>query len=561
MFQGWRCGVAALLLIGALVGCGGGRTPVATRSVLLITLDTTRADALGCYGRSPSVTPVLDQLAREGERFTRAQSVAPLTLPAHASMLTGLVPPRHSLRDNGLWPLPDVVPTVAEIAADEGIATAAFVSSSVLDRAFGLGDGFATYEQPGRAARSTSSRYDELTASETARAAARWLRELAPDQRFFAWVHFFDPHVPYAPPSAFAESAGGDAYLGEVAFVDHTVGELLTVLREREALDQTLVIVTADHGEALGEHGELTHGVLCYQATLHVPLLVRGPGSAAGRVRDETVSLVDIAPTVLDALGLETPRDQDGVSLLHARGHVRRGVYFECYAGYIDYGFSPLAGWLDARGKYLVSSAPELYDLQRDPSEVRNLLPAREAERARFESEIARVLALRSWPRPADAPFDAELSKAIGALGYGDVAVLEAELPSPLERSDLPSPAKRVAELQALLSATAHIDAREFEDAVRLLAPIAAENRRNALAHDMLGFALMQLQRFDEAHEVLRQRVLLGTRRAETHFNLALCLEHAGAIDAALTHLRSALALDPLYSPAAEALARLSQSR
>ncbi|MCC7010977.1 MAG: sulfatase-like hydrolase/transferase [Planctomycetes bacterium] len=556
--------LATLALIGAcasaaaLLGCAPERGAALPRNVLLITLDTTRADALGAYGRNPSVTPVLDELASESVRFAEAQSVAPLTLPAHASMLTGLVPPRHTLRDNGLWPLPDEARSLAELASDRGLATAAFVSSSVLDRSFGLAAGFATYEQPARAARTTTSNFGERSASETARSASKWLRQLPSEQRFFAWVHFFDPHVPYAPPEAFLQAAGGDAYLGEVAFVDNGVGELLATLRARGLLDDTLVIVTADHGEALGEHGEPTHGVFCYQSTLHVPLFVRYPdGFGAGSSVREPVSLVDLAPTIAEALDLPLGGETDGRSLFRVDAPAARGVYFECYAGFLDYGWSPLAGWRDTLGKYIASPTPEWFDLDADPRELRNLLPAREGQRVHFERALGELATRPALQRAAPLALDAELAAELAALGYASSGVPVDDLPSPLARVELPSPAERTAELHAFLQATAYLDQRAYRDAVPLLEAITSENPRNAAALDRLGFALMQLERFDEARQVLERRLGMPQRRSETHYNLATCFEHLGSIEAALTHLRAALALDPNSLAAREALARL----
>lgn len=551
--------ILCLLLAWAFTGaCSDGGEVQKPRSVLLITLDTTRADALGSYGRTPSVTPHMDELARQSVRFNAAHTVAPLTLPAHASMLTGLTPPRHTLRDNGLWPLPAEAQTVAELAAQRGLATGAFVSSSVLDRSFGLDAGFATYEQPVRANRPDSSHFSERSASDTTRAATKWLRSRARDESFFAWVHLFDPHVPYAPPESFQNSAGGDPYLGEVAFVDQAVGELLATLADLGQLDTTLVVLVADHGEALGEHGEPTHGVFCYQATLRVPLLIRDPsGLGAGTVVHEPVSVADLAPTIIEALELGRPDGLDGLSLFRRKPPADRGVYFECYAGYLDYGWSPLAGWLDATGKFIASSSPELYDLRSDAREASNLLPARNEERVRFERALAELASRPSLQRDRNVARDAALVRELGALGYADAGDVQGVLPNALERPELPSPAERASELQSFLRANSLIEERAYSDAAALLEEILRDNPRNPLALDQLAFALMQLERFDDARAALERRVALPFRRAATHFNLATVLERQGEIASAVLHLRAALEIDATYLAAQEALDRL----
>jgi arylsulfatase A-like enzyme len=550
-----------LALAVAIVGvsaaaCSGGEA-AEVRNVVLVTLDTTRADALGCYGRAPSVTPVLDAFARESVRYDEAHTVAPLTLPAHASMLTGLVPLRHSLRDNGLWPLPEKALSVAELATKAGVDTAAFVSSSVLDRAFGLDSGFARYEAPVRGATDATSRFSERGAAETSRAASKWLRTRKSSEPFLLWVHFFDPHVPYAAPESFVRQAGGNAYLAEVAYVDQAVGELLAVLDEIGERGATLVIVAADHGESLGEHGEPTHGVFCYEATLRVPLLVRYPdGFGAGSAVSDPVSVADLAPTIAEALNLGA-LDADGVSLFRRAPPEQRGLYFECYSGYLDYGWSPIAGWLAGSMKYVASSNPELYDLRADRSEARNLLPAREAERERFERGIREIAARPALARDDGRRIDGALARELASLGYAGAGAEVGELPGPLERLDLPSPNARAAELNAFLQATALLEERSFEAAAPMLEAITRSNPRNAMAWDGFGFALMQLGRFDEARDALEQRLALPSRVPQTHLNLGLCFEQIGSRDTAITHLRAALALDPALAEAREALTRL----
>ena len=324
-------------------------------SILLVTLDTTRADALGCLGGRPGVTPRLDALAREGVLYTQARTTAPVTLPAHASMFTGLYPIRHGARDNGRTPLPPEATTLAELAREAGLETAAFVAAAVLDDAWGLDQGFETYVDPTRPHDgSVSAMYVERSAEEVVGDALRWLRERDAGRPFLLWVHLFDPHAPYVPPPAFARQAGGDPYLGEVARADAGVGALLDELARQDLDDETLVVVVSDHGEGLGDHGEVTHGSLAYDTTLRVPLIVRHPdGRRAGTRSDEAASVVDVLPTVAAALGLEAPAGIDGVDLGEPLDGAERGIFFETSYGFLHYGWSPISGWLEGGLKYV----------------------------------------------------------------------------------------------------------------------------------------------------------------------------------------------------------------
>jgi len=274
-------GLAAGLLA---MACGDAQP--APRSALLITLDTTRADVLGPYGGPPGLAPTIERMAREGVVFERAYSVAPLTQPSHASMMTGLWPPVHGVRENGLNALPPAAETVAERARARGLQTAAFVAAVVLDAAFGLDQGFDTYVGPARKGESTTSHVAELPGDVVVDRALAWLSARERRKPFFLWVHLFDPHGPYTPPPAYQRQGRNEAtslYAGEVSFADAQVGRLLDALRADGTLEETFVLLVADHGEAFGEHGEPTHGAYVWDTTLHVPLILRYPhGARAG---------------------------------------------------------------------------------------------------------------------------------------------------------------------------------------------------------------------------------------------------------------------------------------
>jgi len=286
-----------LALTGLLLACLAGCTQqgAGPPSILLVTLDTTRADRIGAYGRAGARTPTLDRLARQGILFERAIAPTPITLPSHASILTGVYPTAHGVRDNAVFALAPEARLVSEVLAERGWRTAAFVGSFVLHPRFGLDQGFEVYHAPQPTREPMRDRYVERPANEVVDDALAWLSGLAAGERFFVWLHFFDPHIPYEPPPAWREPSV-HPYEGEIAFCDAQLGRLLEALEEAGRARNLLVAVTADHGESLGEHGEETHGVFIYQATLHVPLILSGEpvARARGQRVGHAVSTVDV---------------------------------------------------------------------------------------------------------------------------------------------------------------------------------------------------------------------------------------------------------------------------
>ena len=545
----------------ALFACSQDPGPDPVRNAILITIDTASADVFGCFGGPQGLTPYIDDLATRSLRFTQARSVAPLTLPSHASMLTGLYPPRHRLRDNGLRALPSAASTLAEQCRAAGLETAAFVSSAVLDPAFGLDQGFDVYNAPVRSELLDYEHQPQRSAAETAQEARWWLNARNPSKPFFLWVHFYDPHVPYDPPRAFLDLTG-DAYLGEIARVDQAVGELLEPLRVKGTLDTTLTILATDHGESLGAHKEPTHGAFCYDATMHVLLLVDHPAAGrAGDAADRLVSVVDVYPTVLAALGLEAREGLDGLDLM-SKPTDGRGVYFESYSGFINYGWSPLAGWMDEDGKYLHSSKPEFFRWREDRHEQKNRYGEEGVDVARYQRAISELF---ERPPIEDDSTGGHISEDLLAdlrmLGYGAIGTEVLDLPHPLDPTERLSPWERAGELSPLLTATALGQAQRYEEAVLLLRKIVDENPEHGLAIDLLSFDLMQVSRFEEARELLEWRVRSGRRRADTRINLAVCCEKTGDVELAETWFERALELDPNNVQALTELVRLSSAR
>ncbi len=406
------------------------------RNVLLVTIDTLRADALGADG-GQAATPNLDRLAAEGLRFTAAHAHSVVTLPSHASILTGLYPFSHGVRDNAGYRLPPGATTLATVLKQAGYATGAFVGAFPLDSRWGLDQGFDEYDDRyGSTSRLGDFLMPERRAEPVVEAATEWIRH-QPD-KWAAWVHVYDPHAPYQPPAPFDRQYAGNPYAGEVAYTDRALGPLFDLARS--APRGTIIVVTADHGEALGGHGERTHGLFAYEPTLHVPLIVAhvgGEGSSGVRLQEgssgvrlqpdngEVSSLparhIDIFPTVLDTLGIAAPDGLPGRSIVRALEEgdsTSPPSYFESLSPFLNRGWAPLAGVVVGREKYIDLPIPELYDLASDPGEERNLVAARDDRRRVLEARLRDT----GWPGTnatgARVQENAEVRSRLQALGY-----------------------------------------------------------------------------------------------------------------------------------------------
>ncbi len=390
-------------------------------SVLLVTIDTLRADHVGAYGAAADATPVLDALAAEGTRFETAIAPAPLTLPSHATLLTGLLPPRHGVRHNGIFRLGEDVPTLAERFSGAGHATGAVVAAVVLAERYGLGRGFDHYDDEIRGDATAARGYLHRRAEGVTDRALEWLA--GRDGPFFLWVHYYDPHADYDPPPPFAERFAESPYAGEIAYVDRELGRLLDGLREAGRFDDTLVVATSDHGEALGEHGERTHSYTLYDATLAVPLLLRGPGVPAGRVVEDVVSLADVTPTLLAAAGLPAlPGDgRDLAGFWSGDPPPDRAAYAETLATRLAHGWSPLHALRTDTWFYVRAPRPELYAVEADPDQLENLWvesrpPAVTQAGERLDALVSEHLAAtREAPGLA---MDARTRAELESLGY-----------------------------------------------------------------------------------------------------------------------------------------------
>lgn len=410
-------------LVAALVASCSPGTPSAPTpiNVLLVSIDTLRADHLGCYGAQAVETPAIDQLAAEGVRFENAFSPVPLTLPAHWTIHTGVEPWHHGVVDNGMTLRTPPAATLAERFSAADYDTAAFVAAFVLHRSFGLDRGFARYDDgPAADAALDQAFHATAPADERVGRALAWLRK-ARSHPFFLWLHLYDPHAPYEPPPAFQALYEGRLYDGEVAFVDTQIARILAALEDSGVADQTLVILLSDHGESLGEHGEATHGVLLYDSTLRVPLLFRLPGTpGAGSVRKEAATLADVAPTVLALAGLEPQAGLDGIDLFARQQPPDRKLAAISETPHRRLGWASLVAIREGPWKFILAPRPELYRLADDPRELSDRLPSEPAaatdlERAarRVAGALRRVLEKRGTTEPG-----VEEQARLAALGY-----------------------------------------------------------------------------------------------------------------------------------------------
>ena len=388
-------------------------------SVLLISIDTLRADAIGAYGNKSVSTPWMDRLAREGVRFEQAHAHNVVTLPSHSNILSGRYPLTHGVRDNTGFRFPQDMPTLATMLKERGFQTAAFVSAFVLDSRFGLDRGFDVYDDHTAGLdRQSPFMVPDRKAEETVSLAVRWI-ESHRDRPFFAFVHLYDPHFPYQPKEPYASRHRDAPYYGEVEATDAALAALLKPILDGPREGNTLVILTSDHGEALGEHGESTHGIFAYESALRVPLILRLPG-VSNRVASAPARHIDIVPTVLDALGMDVPKELPGTSLwglaLGGRAVVGFSAYFESLSTSLNQGWAPLRGMFDGRYKYIDLPLPELYDLRADPGELKNLVATEPVQLDSMRSALTRQRALDKGVKRGDE--DAATIERLRALGY-----------------------------------------------------------------------------------------------------------------------------------------------
>ncbi len=537
----------ALALAASLTAASCLWTAAPPRNVLLVTIDTLRADRVGAFGSQRGLTPTLDALAKDGVRFANAYSVVPLTAPSHASMLTGRHPVVNGLRNNGTQVLPDAEVLVSELLKARGFATAAIVSALVLSSDFGLNQGWDLYYEEDilGSRRGHGLWYDQRPADKTVDRALAWLRA-EKDRPFLLWVHLFDPHGPYDPPSPYKEAHADVPYDGEVAFADAQIGRLLDALREMGQYERTLVIAAADHGEGLGDHEETYHGIFLYDSTMRVPLIVRPPGGGGGRVVEDLASTLDVAPTILDALGIPLPEEAgpvQGVSLVPALGGGRvpaRSVYLESIYGSTSYGWAVPRALVRGRNKWIELPGPELYDLKEDPAETRNLSAERSGEAEDLGRRLAQARAeMEGSARVAEtAAIDDETRDRLISLGYigGQQSGARSESgPDPKEMAYL---------LLPLNIASMQMKDRKYADAELIYKKIREVDPDNRIVLMQLARALSAQDKLDEAADLYEHALRVYPDVEEYYRRLAWEMLRAGRRERArevLTRAASAM--------------------
>lgn len=541
---------AALLCAAAAASAWWWSRP-APGGVLLITIDTLRADHVGAFGSTRAKTPALDGLAASGIRFTTCSSVCPLTLPSHATILTGLHPATHGVRSNVDFSYDGRSPTLAEILKASGHRTGAVLGASVLNRHGGLDRGFASYDDlTGERGEGQAPIAAELerTAEEVTGRAIHWLRRNARRHRYFLWAHYMDPHAPYAPPAEHAARHPGDPYSAEVEYVDEQVGRLLAKLDDLGLRDATLVVVVSDHGEGLGEHGESKHGFLLYESTLHVPLIVSLPGGrAAGDVVTRPVSIVDVAPTVLDALKLPLVQGMQGRSLLRRTDEGPADIVAETVYGKQAAGFSHLVSLRHDRWKYMLGSCRALHDLESDPAELDDVAEAHPEIASALDTRVRELLAsqqaaaaARERERQDSSGDRLEQLRALGYVGGGDVVAadgsLDLEGPCAMARSEF---------LGRFEEAVEMLFRGDIDRGADMLRELASDEPPNVGVLYNLAVAAQRQGRTDEAETSLRRVLDLAPGHRHAVENLAMILLESGRAFEALQACERSLHADP----------------
>jgi arylsulfatase A-like enzyme/Tfp pilus assembly protein PilF len=514
------------------------------RNVLLITLDTTRADHLGSYGYAQARTPNLDNLALEGVRFARVYCPAPLTLPSHASIMTGFYPVAHGVRNNG-HELSPKIRTLAEILKGHGFATAAFVSSFSVDSRFGLGRGFDVYDDTFQPQAPLKGANAERRAEETFARFSRWLDTNELD-KFFAWVHFYDPHLPYDPPSPYREGSSGRPYDGEIAYMDHYVGAVVDRLKARGVLDRTLVVIAGDHGEGLGDKVETGHGIFLYDETLRVPLIFHNRRAfARPRVVQSTVRLVDVAPTILDTIGFGAEAvGMQGRSLrpwIKRRSGADLDALVETFYPRENFGWSELVGLVSGAWKYIQAPRPELFDLANDPGERADLAGSSADKAGELRKKLEEALVrLGARPGAAAGPSAARIDdqERLRSLGYVNFAPTK-------PGSSAPDPKDRIGLLQLIQQAQAFESEERYTDAERVYREVVEEIPDSPEGYVNLAIVEARQNKFDQALETLGR----GIARIPDSETLLVRLGHtflvSGKAREALETMDKVLALNP----------------
>jgi arylsulfatase A-like enzyme/Tfp pilus assembly protein PilF len=546
----WLASRPMLAPSGTDLGRLATRGSIKDLNLLVVTLDTTRADRIGAYGFRDIETPTLDRLANEGVLFEQAMASAPLTLPAHASLFTSLFPPEHGVRDNGGFFLAPSQVTLATMLKTRGFATGAVVGAYVLDGKWGLNQGFETYVDDFELPTGRGFGLGEVRrpGNEVVDRALPWLENVK-DRRFFAWLHFYDPHTPYEPPEPFKSRYAEHPYAGAIAFTDSQVARVIEFLDRNTLLDRTVVAVIGDHGEGLNQHNEGTHGFFIYESTTRVPFIIRAPfETMRGRRIADPVRGVDLMPTALDLLGIAAPKGLAGVSLAPLMTGARSTLDLEGYAEALyplhHFGWSELRAWRAGQYKVIDAPRPELYDLGKDPHETTNLYAER---RNVADGMIARLrsrekeASSRAAAQPAPE-VDPEARARLAALGYVGSFVATVSGPA----TDRADPKDKI-QLFNLMTESREIakDEKSFDRVVSMLNQVVAEDPKVIDAWFSLGNAYFKNRKYEDAIKYFQRALALKPDYDLPVINMANAYRRLGRDDAALAGYEHYLTLDP----------------
>jgi len=540
----------ALALWSARLSSNPAAAPDEKPNVIVVTIDTLRADHLGCYGYAAAQTPTIDALARAGVRFTHAYTPVPITLPSHSALFTGSFPMATGMHDFSGNKLPTSSVTLAKVLRDQGYTTAAFIGAAVLDSRFGLNQGFETYFDYFDFSRLDETSLDliERRGDVVVDEVLSWLKR-PPRRPFFLWVHLYDPHFPYTPPEPYASRFRAHPYDGEIAFADAQLGRLMAALKDQRIYDQALIVLAGDHGEGLGEHGEKTHGFFIYNSTLHVPLIFKTPG-AVPRVVEDEVSLVDVMPTILQALKAPIPAAVQGRSLLSQiggqPGAAPSSLYAETYLPLLHFRWNQLRS-LQSRGmKYIDAPTPEIYNTRADPRELKNLYTSRQSlghEMGDRLNGLVRRLTPASGAAGAGSELtDPALLERLKSLGY--VAVSAGTFAEAGGKS-LPDPKTRIQIYELVSEALSDSQHGRYQESLAKLQQ-AEKTETNSLTINYLT-ALNYFRLHDVRRAVERLQVTLGIdpKFALAAYYLGLAQVQLNDLDGAIISFERALDLDP----------------
>ncbi|MGA1841728.1 MAG: sulfatase-like hydrolase/transferase, partial [bacterium] len=491
-------------------------------NILLVTFDTTRADHIRCYGYKDIKTPNIDRLAKEGCLFEKAFTPVPITFPSHASMLTGLYPPAHGIRNNATYALSDSVITLPELLKERGYKTAAFVSAYVLDKRFGLDQGFDIYDDDLETGVEAKLSQKERRAETVTRAAIKWLERVG-DENFFLWIHYFDPHDAWSPPPPYSNDYASNPYDGEIAYADYWLGKLLDKLDSKRLTQNTLIVLAGDHGEGLGDHHERTHGIFIYDTTIWVPLIFSCPRILPKSRRiSSLVRLVDITPTILEIIAYKIPEHMQGVSLspwmLKKAKMPELAIYCETFYPKSTHNWSPLKGIRTETWKYIEAPVKELYRLDKDPHEKVNLFKKEKDQAETMAKEFAKLVRNIKVEETVSKTLelDKEMHEKLRSLGYVWTPT------SGEERKEYPDPKEMINVLEYIDKGAAYFAEAQYEKAAPLFKKVLELHPEDTEAYVTLGHIYEAMEDNEKSIESFKQALKLEPENLRIYIQLGV---------------------------------------